>query len=162
MSAAIRREPPEPVPAPFLAAREQQALVLLGAGNTERETATVMHISRSAVRNHLNHIGHRIGVRRGPALIAKAIRLGLLTPAPAPGDEQIALDPRERSLVALLAELGTEKAVARRLGESVREVHEAFDAARRKLGAGSANALIWRAAAVGAWPGARLGIGGVR
>jgi DNA-binding CsgD family transcriptional regulator len=76
---------PEPI-----TARELEVLELLAAGNTNREIGDRLFISEHTVAAHVSHLLGKIGARSRADVVAKAARLGLLTPQPN-------VDPERRS-----------------------------------------------------------------
>lgn len=63
---------------PGLSARELEVLQLVAGGSTNHQVATLLHVSMSTVKTHLNHIFDKLGVRRRTPAIARARELGLL------------------------------------------------------------------------------------
>jgi DNA-binding NarL/FixJ family response regulator len=117
---------------------------------TARQVAAELGISRATVRSHLRAAGRKLRADRAPGIVGAAIRAGLATPEP--DTDAGHLDPWERHLVALLAEGNTEKAIAKETGKSANTIHNELEAARGRVGAATQSALVWRAAAIGAYP----------
>lgn len=61
-----------------LAPREEQALRLIAAGNSQKEAARVMGCSAANVRQCLAGCYYKLNVNRAPAAVAKAVRHGLI------------------------------------------------------------------------------------
>jgi DNA-binding NarL/FixJ family response regulator len=62
--------------------QQERILELTAEGLTNRAIGEQLFISESTVRFHLRGLSRRIGARSRPELVAKAIRLGLIPPAP--------------------------------------------------------------------------------
>jgi two-component system nitrate/nitrite response regulator NarL len=62
-----------------LSPRERQVLKLASKGLKDREIADEMYISRETVRTLLKRCSEKLGVHGRTALVAEALRLGLLT-----------------------------------------------------------------------------------
>jgi DNA-binding NarL/FixJ family response regulator len=71
--------PPEQVSPPEqLSPREREVLELLTQGQTNREIAQHLTVSRSTVKNHVEHILAKLGVSDRTQAAVRAIELGLL------------------------------------------------------------------------------------
>lgn len=68
--------PPEPWE--HVTPREREVLVLVAAGLTSTEIAAELGVRPSTVRAHLEHMRDRLGVKTRAALVARALRTGLL------------------------------------------------------------------------------------
>ena len=62
--------------------QQERVLELTAEGLTNRAIAERLFISESTVRFHVQKLKDRIGARTRPELVAKAIRLGVIPPAP--------------------------------------------------------------------------------
>jgi DNA-binding NarL/FixJ family response regulator len=62
---------------PVLTPREEQVLVHVATGMTDKEIAARLGIGVSTVRSHLDNMGAKLGERRRAALASHAHRLGL-------------------------------------------------------------------------------------
>jgi two-component system nitrate/nitrite response regulator NarL len=69
-----RAEPAGPV----LTAREQEVLSLLAAGHSIPTIAGELHLAPATVKSHVQRIYDKLGVDKGPAAVAEAMRRGLL------------------------------------------------------------------------------------
>lgn len=67
-----------PLPHMELSAREQAVLRLLAEGRSTRAIATELGISVTTVRNHVNHILHRLAVHSRTEAVLRAVRERLL------------------------------------------------------------------------------------
>ena len=65
-----------------LTPREQEVLVRLASGETNRQIAQALHLSLSTVKRHLEHILSKMKVCDRTQAAVKAIEMGLLTPTP--------------------------------------------------------------------------------
>ena len=65
-----------------LTPREQEVLVRLASGETNRQIAQALHLSLSTVKRHLEHILSKMQVCDRTQAAVKAIEMGLLTPTP--------------------------------------------------------------------------------
>jgi len=79
---------PAPIPTsrgiPFrLTAREQDVLERLTAGQTNREIATDLFISKKTASVHVANIKAKLGAESRVEIVTEAMRLGLTGPAPA-------------------------------------------------------------------------------
>ena len=72
---------------PLLTPRETEVLSRLALGETNRQIAKELHLSLSTVKRHLEHIISKLKVSDRTQAAVKAIEMGLLPPAPAPGVE---------------------------------------------------------------------------
>ena len=61
-----------------LSPRERQVLTLVAKGRKDREIAAELFISPETVRTLLKRCSDKLGVRGRPALVAEALRLGLI------------------------------------------------------------------------------------
>ncbi|ASR34535.1 DNA-binding response regulator [Prauserella marina] len=61
-----------------LSAREREVLALVARGNTNRETAAMLHLSEATVKTHLLHIYAKLEVPDRASAVASAYRLGIL------------------------------------------------------------------------------------
>jgi DNA-binding NarL/FixJ family response regulator len=60
--------------------REQEVLVLIARGSTNREAAAHLFISEATVKTHLLHLYAKLGVNDRAAAVATAYERGFLTP----------------------------------------------------------------------------------
>jgi DNA-binding NarL/FixJ family response regulator len=60
--------------------REQEVLVLIARGSTNREAAAQLFISEATVKTHLLHLYAKLGVNDRAAAVATAYERGFLTP----------------------------------------------------------------------------------
>jgi DNA-binding NarL/FixJ family response regulator len=90
-AARPRAEPATSVPVaathPLLTPRETEVLSRLALGETNRQIAKELHLSLSTVKRHLEHIISKLKVSDRTQAAVKAIEMGLLPSAPAPGVE---------------------------------------------------------------------------
>jgi two-component system nitrate/nitrite response regulator NarL len=63
---------------PVLSARELEVLRLAADGLSAVEIGRRLHLSRTTVRTHLQHIYEKLGVGDRTAAVAQALRSGLL------------------------------------------------------------------------------------
>lgn len=68
----------QPVSRTVLTAREQEVLVHIARGLTDREIAEMMHVSPRTVQNHLMKIREKTGLRRRSELTHWAVRSALI------------------------------------------------------------------------------------
>ena len=61
-----------------LSARERDVLVLMAQGSTNREIATVLHLSPHTVKEHASSLYRTLDVRNRAEAVARAERLGLV------------------------------------------------------------------------------------
>lgn len=64
-----------------LAERELACLVAVAAGHTDKEIALRDGLSPRSIKGRIEAAMHKLGVYRRPALVAEAIRRGLISPA---------------------------------------------------------------------------------
>ncbi|MBO0899737.1 response regulator transcription factor [Cellulomonas sp. zg-ZUI222] len=76
-AAAVMRDALRPAPAPApvrpdagLSAREAEVMELVAAGQTNREIAATCFLSEKTVKNHINHIFAKLGVRTRAEAVA--------------------------------------------------------------------------------------------
>lgn len=62
-----------------LTAREREVLALVADGFTTAEIGSALGLSSSTVRAHVAHMRNRLGAPTRAALVARAMRAGLLT-----------------------------------------------------------------------------------
>ena len=62
----------------MLTAREQEVLSLLAAGHSIPTIAGELHLAPATVKSHVQRIYDKLGVDKGPAAVAEAMRRGLL------------------------------------------------------------------------------------
>lgn len=77
LDAAGDAPPPGPEQ-PRLSPREREVLELLSRGLSNRETATVLGISLSTVRTHVEHVLEKLDVSNRVEAVALGFRLGIL------------------------------------------------------------------------------------
>jgi PAS domain S-box-containing protein len=70
-----RDRPPR---APRLTSRQDQVLQLLGEGASTEQIASMLHLSKETVRNHIRHVLRALGAHSRLEAVAKAHREGLL------------------------------------------------------------------------------------
>ena len=75
-------------PAP-LTGREAQVLELLAEGLSNREIAHTLFVSESTVRAHLRTVARKLGVSNRVHAVARAMQLGMVSPADTGGDRQL-------------------------------------------------------------------------
>jgi DNA-binding NarL/FixJ family response regulator len=61
-----------------LSEREREVLIELASGKTNREIASVLHISQHTVGRHVENIFTKLGVTSRAAATARAYKLGLI------------------------------------------------------------------------------------
>jgi DNA-binding NarL/FixJ family response regulator len=71
--------PPAP-PLPLLTDREQEILALLAGGARNRDIADALFISERTVKVHVANVMYKLEARTRTEAVARAIKLGLLTP----------------------------------------------------------------------------------
>ena len=70
-----------------LTPREQEVLVRIASGETNRQIAQALHLSLSTVKRHLEHILSKMKVSDRTQAAVKAIEMGLLA-SPPPGEKK--------------------------------------------------------------------------
>lgn len=102
-------ETPSTAVAPSLTRREMMVIILMSAGHTAPEIATLLELRPRTVENHKRHIYEKLGVGSQSQAVAKAIGLGLLHPArmrtlglPRPGRSDHAGEPGLTILAVLM------------------------------------------------------------
>jgi PAS domain S-box-containing protein len=69
---------PSPRPDPRLTRRQNEVLMLLGEGLSTDQIASMLHLSRETVRNHIRHVLRALGAHSRLEAVAMAHRQGLL------------------------------------------------------------------------------------
>lgn len=67
-------------PDPLLSMREQQVLVLLAQGQSNKQMARALSVSENTIKTHLAKVYGKLGVRKRTEALALAHRRGLLQP----------------------------------------------------------------------------------
>jgi LuxR family maltose regulon positive regulatory protein len=62
-----------------LTPRQQEVLQLLGQGASTEDIASMLHVSRETVRNHVRHVLRELGAHSRLEAVARAHELGLLS-----------------------------------------------------------------------------------
>ncbi len=62
----------------LITSREQDVLRLIAKGRTTAAAAAELGLSQSTIRSHIEHMFSKLGVKTRAALVAQALRLGLL------------------------------------------------------------------------------------
>ena len=70
--------PEDSVGANALTAREREVLVLLAAGNSNREIASSLYVSLPTVKTHLAHIYAKLEAKNRNEALGRAVARGLL------------------------------------------------------------------------------------
>ncbi len=78
-----RLSTPRPVTAGTLSEREQEVLVLLAQGASNKEISLRLQITERTVKAHVTSIFNKLGVNSRAEAVAFALRQGLLPPGPA-------------------------------------------------------------------------------
>ncbi len=78
--ADLNKDPAEAKESP-LTDRELQVLRLLGEGKSNKETASILHISDQTVKNHISHIFSKLGVNDRTSAVIMAINQGWIRKA---------------------------------------------------------------------------------
>jgi DNA-binding NarL/FixJ family response regulator len=88
---------PREAAADKLTSREQEILVRVAAGETDREIARTLYIAIRTVRSHLDNIRKKTGQRRRPDLTRYAIVHGLWPAAESDSDPRLAASTSRRA-----------------------------------------------------------------
>ncbi|WP_157106452.1 LuxR C-terminal-related transcriptional regulator [Nocardia arthritidis] len=122
MEIQLSRRPVQPSPDTFTE-QEVEILRLIAEGNTNDAIAAALEMSWSGVRNQLTHIGEKLGTGKRAAMVAVALRTGLL-PLTDPAAEQFRgnLSPREIDVLGRVAAGETTAHIGQAIGISPRVV----------------------------------------
>ena len=127
-----------------LSERLRQTLRCLLEGDSEKQAALRLGLSRSTLHEHVSGLYRHFGVNSRPELLARCYRhCGPTSPGPAE-ETPAELPPRLRRTLACLIEGASEKQAARRLGLSQHTVHEYVGELYRRLGVATRAELIVR------------------
>ncbi|SEI23652.1 LuxR C-terminal-related transcriptional regulator [Pseudomonas asplenii] len=77
-----------------LAERELSCLLAVAAGHTDKEIARQDGLSPRSIQGRISSAMHKLGVYRRPALVAEAMRRGLISIAATP---PVAPDPKRQA-----------------------------------------------------------------
>jgi DNA-binding NarL/FixJ family response regulator len=72
-------QPDDANPGQPLTAMQKRILALLAEGHTSKEIAQLMNVTTASVNHNLERASQRLGTRHRAALVARALRLGLIT-----------------------------------------------------------------------------------
>jgi DNA-binding NarL/FixJ family response regulator len=73
-------------PAVKLTPRQREVLQLIAEGRTMKEVASILNISARTVESHKYEMMEALGVQTNAELLQYAIKIGLVTVSPSPGD----------------------------------------------------------------------------
>jgi DNA-binding NarL/FixJ family response regulator len=128
----------------LLSPRLQQTLVCLLQGQSEKEVAASLQLSRGTIHQYITALYRHFGVRSRAQLLATVLqRLDQLPDKPAPGmPSGISLSPRLRETLDCLLEGHSEKEAAERLQLSPATIHQYVIALYRRFGVASRGQLL--------------------
>ena len=123
--------------------RLQQTLVCLLQGQSEKEIAASLRLSRATVHQYITLLYRRFGVRSRAQLLGRVLqRLDKLPGGPAATASGVPLSPRLQQTLACLLEGHSEKEAARRLQLSRATLHQYVSALYRRFGVASRGQLL--------------------